>query len=386
MLKTAADRLSTFTGRHIPHTLRLVKTCGHGCFSVAVGSIRGRCAGAGGENVQLAVGLGCFAWEASRQRGIVYASPMCVRGKQKWLLLGIVTVLVGCSSDSSGESAVPSSDSPNSESNEVNGAPENPDEGEGESVGGPDDGTQDSDEPINTGGAPSPGGSISDPDSADEAPALDDDEPEADPTTGGELPDPDAIDCRQDGDGTTTLVFVNGCAGSLSVQGSELDEQSIEPGEYVCVDIGSAAETLSSKRYWGFVGDDPGPERHTLAEFTFNTDFNDFDWYNISHVDAHNLPMQIVPVARPDCEWLTCEQSWLDSCPDEGKTLDDSGQVVSCVSPERDNPDSPVVQFFESCDDAYAWSADDQQGDDPSPMRACAGEDWDIVFCPSAEP
>jgi hypothetical protein len=45
---------------------------------------------------------------------------------------------------------------------------------------------------------------------------------------------------------------------------------------------------------------------------------------------------------------------------------------------------SPVALYFEACDDAYAWSGDDQKGDDPSPMRACAGEDWQISFCPGA--
>ncbi len=192
----------------------------------------------------------------------------------------------------------------------------------------------------------------------------------------------DTIDCRDDQDGKTTLVFVNRCVAAVTVQGSDIPERVIEPKSHACVDIGSDVEPLSSKRYWGFMGEDPGPSRHTLAEFTFNTDFNDFDWYNISHVDAHNIPMQIVPVARPDCVTLTCAEDWLSTCPAEGQYADSSGHVISCVSPERDEPQSPVVLFFEACDDAYAWSGDDQNGDDPSPMRACAGEDWDIVFCP----
>jgi hypothetical protein len=57
---------------------------------------------------------------------------------------------------------------------------------------------------------------------------------------------------------------------------------------------------------------------------------------------------------------------------------------VACVSPDRNDAVSPVALYFESCDDAYAWSGDDQKGDDPSPVRACAGEDWQITFCPSA--
>lgn len=203
--------------------------------------------------------------------------------------------------------------------------------------------------------------------------------------SGGHLPPQDALGCRSDGDGRTTLVFVNGCSEVLSVRGSELEDRALAPGGFACVDIGSDSEPLSSKRYWGFVGNDPGPERHTLAEFTFNTDFYDFDWYNISHVDAHNLPMQIVPAARPDCEPLTCAESLLAGCPAEARFEDPSGRLVSCVSPARDDPNSAVARHFEQCSDAYAWSGDDQEGDDPSPMRACAGEDWDIVFCPEPE-
>ncbi len=206
------------------------------------------------------------------------------------------------------------------------------------------------------------------------------------PGAGGVSPntpgDPSSTDCRVDGDRKTTLVFENSCVDSVEFRGSDIEGGTISPGGVACVDIGSDVETISSKRYRGFIGDDPGGQRHTLAEFTFNTDFYDFDWYNISHVDAHNLPMRIVPVARPDCKIVTCAESWLETCPEIGKLRDSEGEVIACVSPERDNPNSEVALFFEGCDDAYAWSGDDQAGDDPSPMYACAGEDWDIVFCP----
>ena len=201
-------------------------------------------------------------------------------------------------------------------------------------------------------------------------------------TTGA--PVPNSVDCLVDGDDKTTLAFVNACATILTFRGSDIADGRLEAGEVECRDIGSAREALSAKRYWGFVGEDPGGEHHTLAEFTFNTDFYDFDWYNISHVDAFNLPMQVVPEKRPDCEALTCATDLLVGCPEVGQYHDSSGQLVACVSPERDNAGSQVALYFESCDDAYAWSGDDQAGDDPSPVRACAGEDFSIVFCPEA--
>jgi hypothetical protein len=191
-----------------------------------------------------------------------------------------------------------------------------------------------------------------------------------------------ASDCQKDGDGETTLVFINHCARTVSFAGSDIEGGVLAPGAAQCVDIGTAIEPLSSKRYWGFSGDDPGAEHHSLAEFTFNTDFNDFDWYNISYVDAFNLPLQIAPLARSSCKTLTCATNFLEGCPDVGKDENASGEVVACVNVERNDGNNPVARYFEACDDAYAWSGDDQNGDDPSPVRACAGEDWNIVFCP----
>jgi len=185
-------------------------------------------------------------------------------------------------------------------------------------------------------------------------------------------------ECPVDGDGKTTLVFVNGCSRPLSYRGSDIDGGTLAPGAHACVDIGSDTEALSSKRYWGFVGDDPGAERHSLAEFTFNTDFNDFDWYNISHVDASNLPMEVSAVEMPNCRTLSCPNSLLADCPEVGKVEDSSGKVISCYSPMRDDKNSPIAQYFEkSCKDAYSWSGDDQDS-----VVACAGEDYDVVFCP----
>jgi Thaumatin family len=189
---------------------------------------------------------------------------------------------------------------------------------------------------------------------------------------------PKPVTCRKTGDGKTTLVLVNGCASKLSVRGSNGVTGELIPGEHLCVDLGTDVEPLNSLRYWGFIGEDPGGEHHTLAEMTLNTDFNDFDWYNLSHVDAHNLPLSIVPIDKKDCRSLTCGESLLANCPAEGIYRDSKGVVVACVSPLRDNANSPVAQYFDaSCKDAYSWSGDDQDS-----MVACAGEDYDVVFCP----
>lgn len=189
---------------------------------------------------------------------------------------------------------------------------------------------------------------------------------------------PGEVDCRASGDGKTTLAFVNKCDQPLRFTGSRIGGGELGPGQFACRDVGTSEEPLSSLRYWAYAGSDPGGGRYTLAEMTLNTDFNDFDWYNISHVDAHNLPMAIVPVDQPDCRTLSCPESLLAQCPEVGRRKDASGATISCVSPDRDDPENPVAAYFEAqCDDAYSWSGDDQES-----MAACAGEDYDIVFCP----
>ncbi|MGK3966777.1 thaumatin family protein [Sorangium sp. So ce118] len=195
---------------------------------------------------------------------------------------------------------------------------------------------------------------------------------------GGPPGGPIEVDCRTAGDGKSTLAFVNKCDQPLQFLGSLIDGGELGPGQFACRDVGTSEEPLSSLRYWAYAGSDPGGGRHTLAEMTLNTDFNDFDWYNISHVDAHNLPLAIVPVDLPDCRTLSCPESLLARCPEVGRYKDASGATVSCVSPDRDEPANPVAVYFEEqCKDAYSWSGDDQES-----MAACAGEDYDIVFCP----
>jgi hypothetical protein len=186
------------------------------------------------------------------------------------------------------------------------------------------------------------------------------------------------VTCVVKGDGKTTVGLVNHCRAHISFAGSGNQTGELEPEEFACRDVGSATASLPAIRYWGFTAPDPGLGRHTLAEFTFNTTFNDFDWYNISHVDAQNLPMQIAAVAMPSCRTLTCADSLLAGCPAVGQYKDAAGDVIACVSPMPNDPNSPVAQYFDkACPDAYSWS-----GDDANSVVACAGEDYIVVFCP----
>jgi hypothetical protein len=186
------------------------------------------------------------------------------------------------------------------------------------------------------------------------------------------------IDCLVKGDGKTSVALVNHCRAHVTFAGSQNQTGELDPDQFQCRDVGNATDNIPAIRYWGFTAPDPGLGRHTLAEFTFNTTFNNFDWYNISHVDAENLPMQIAAHAMPSCRTLTCADSLLAGCPAVGQYKDPAGDVTACVSPEPNNPQSPVAQYFDkACPDAYSWS-----GDDANSVVACAGEDYIIVFCP----
>jgi hypothetical protein len=186
------------------------------------------------------------------------------------------------------------------------------------------------------------------------------------------------IECRKKGDGKSTITMVNHCGEPLSFAGSDIEGGLLQPGDHACRDVGDAVTELPAIRFWGYIGMDPGGERYTLAELTLNTDFNDFDWYNISHVDAHNLPMQVSAFEMPNCRTLTCADSLIPNCPAEGQLKDAQGKVISCFSPNRDDQNSTVAKYFEAgCADAYSWSGDDQES-----VVACAGEDYDVVFCP----
>jgi len=186
------------------------------------------------------------------------------------------------------------------------------------------------------------------------------------------------IDCRKTGDGKSTITFINNCQGTLEFRGSKIEGGQLKQGEHACRDVGDAMTEIPAIRFWGYIGEDPGGERYTLAELTLNTSFNDFDWYNISHVDASNLPMSVAAVDMPKCRTLSCPNSLLPNCPAVGIVKDSKGNVISCYSPMRDDKNSPVAQYFEmSCKDAYSWSGDDQDS-----VVACAGEDYDVTFCP----
>lgn len=192
--------------------------------------------------------------------------------------------------------------------------------------------------------------------------------------------------CLAPADGNTSLRFINKCSFDISFTGNNITGGVLAPGQESCRTIGSITDHMITKRYWGFrKGEDPGFEHHSLAEFGFNELFyghTSWDWFNLSHVDANNLPLKIVPYevgGGTTCSGQTrsCPMDLLTNCPAEGRLNNAGGQIIACVSHDRDNPNSPVAKYFDAgCSQSYSWSGDD------SVMAACNAGDFDIVFCP----
>jgi hypothetical protein len=208
-------------------------------------------------------------------------------------------------------------------------------------------------------------------------------EPEALEALGSET---QALGCAVKGDGKTTLRFINKCGFNVTFAGNNISGGNLASGAEACRTIGSNTDHMISKRYWGFrQGEDPGFEHHSLAEFGFNENafgYASWDWFNLSYVDAHNLPLKIIPYdlgTGTTCSGQTrsCVKDLLAGCPETGKLRNSAGKVISCVSRDRDNKNSVVAKYFDaSCSQSYSWSGDD------SVMAACNAEDFDIVFCP----
>ncbi|XXY21448.1 RICIN domain-containing protein [Sorangium sp. So ce216] len=195
----------------------------------------------------------------------------------------------------------------------------------------------------------------------------------------------DDLGCLNTQDGNTTLRFINRCAFNVNFAGNNIQGGLLSPSGEACRTIGTNTDHMISKRYWGVrEGHDPGDEHRSLAEFGFNEHFSSYtswDWFNLSHVDANNLPLKIVPHevgggSTCAAQTRSCPMDLLAGCPEVGKLRNPAGEVIACVSHDRDNPNSPVAKYFDAaCSQSYSWSGDD------SAMAACNAGDFDIIFC-----
>jgi hypothetical protein len=74
-----------------------------------------------------------------------------------------------------------------------------------------------------------------------------------------------------------------------------------------------------------------GQKSVTLAEFTLGGG-SAADYYDVSLVDAFNLPMTITPQGGNGCATAGCSANLLPNCPSALQDVDSSGNIVACLS------------------------------------------------------
>jgi hypothetical protein len=122
-----------------------------------------------------------------------------------------------------------------------------------------------------------------------------------------------------------------------------------------------------------------GTASATLAEFTLGGGISP-DYYDVSLVDAFNVPITIVPQGGAGCDTAGCSANLAPGCPSELQSVDSSGNIVACLSscskfggdqycctgsydsPSVCNPASWPVNsasyFKAACPDAFSYALD----------------------------
>ncbi|CAG7723051.1 unnamed protein product [Allacma fusca] len=144
----------------------------------------------------------------------------------------------------------------------------------------------------------------------------------------------------------------------------------------------------------------------TLAEFGLDSDFMGLDFWDISQVDGHNLPMSIRPVPGTvkngnKCYEISCRFDF-NVCPNNFKQWGKNNNLAGCKSacsatredrfccPEnkgynRDNCPQPTDEsrlFKNQCPDAYSYAYDDDTSVFACENQTPGSSSYEITFCP----
>ncbi|MBP2471599.1 hypothetical protein JOF53_000471 [Crossiella equi] len=111
------------------------------------------------------------------------------------------------------------------------------------------------------------------------------------------------------------------------------------------------------------VGDQPA----SLAEFNFDPKDRLAPWYNVSYVNAVNVPITIRPDNGPPpsgqfCGTAGCPGKLLPVCPPENlRRHPGTGAPMNCVNPNRDAKTNYSNAVARACPKAYSWSKHDTE-------------------------
>ncbi|MEV6236479.1 thaumatin family protein [Lentzea sp. NPDC051838] len=110
-----------------------------------------------------------------------------------------------------------------------------------------------------------------------------------------------------------------------------------------------------------------GEQPVSLAEFNFDPADTPAPWYNVSYVNAVNVPVTINPTNGPPpngqfCGTAGCPQALLPDCPAANlRRHPATGKPMLCVNPNRDAKTAYSNAIARNCPKAYSWSKHDQE-------------------------
>ncbi|WP_267717154.1 glycosyl hydrolase [Streptomyces sp. CoH17] len=121
-----------------------------------------------------------------------------------------------------------------------------------------------------------------------------------------------------------------------------------------------------------------GEQPVSLAEFNFDTADAAAPWYDVSYVNAVNVPVTITPegVSPPadggECAEMGCPGALLAACPPDNLVRESgTNKPLVCVNPNRDAKTAYSDAITQQCPKAYAWSKHDAEAGNQV-MRQCS--------------
>jgi hypothetical protein len=180
------------------------------------------------------------------------------------------------------------------------------------------------------------------------------------------------------------INIINQCSqtisGCQSDQTGQVSSYLLGSGASQLIDVGT---NWPGGVIWGYPGSSADPTdcnnakpQADVAEFTINSDQ---DFYDISIVNAYNLPLKIAPTSGTTCASPSCTINNLNSFCVSPNTLT-GGPGDGCYNVDGPNTGSPTpgtTQFATACPGAMSYTSDN------SNVYACqAGTNYEVVFCP----
>ncbi|CAM6047960.1 unnamed protein product [Sphagnum compactum] len=191
----------------------------------------------------------------------------------------------------------------------------------------------------------------------------------------------------------TQINIINQCSQTISAcqsdSGGQITSYALGSGASQLIDVGT---TWTGGVIWGYPGGSAdatdcnnAKPQADLAEFNTNSGFNNLDFYDISVVNAYNLPLEIAPtspvtVSGTTCGSPSCRINNLNSFCQPPNTLT-GAPGDGCYNVDGPNTGSPTpgtTPFANACPEAISYTSDTG-----GKVYGCAtGTNYEVVFCP----